>query len=127
MIRGLTGDDCLYGGAVVGRPAQPGAGSAAGTDDRDSLWGGAGKDLLFGGAGADRLHGGPDADRLIGGEGNDRLTGGRGGDRFSAGSGNDRVNAVDGRRERVRCGLGTDSARIDRRDRVRGCELVRRL
>jgi hypothetical protein len=30
------------------------------------------------------------------------------------------------KRELVRCGPGSDSARVDRRDRVRGCERVSR-
>jgi dienelactone hydrolase len=71
----------------------------------DVLRGKGGRDCLSGGAGADRLQGGPDSDRIKGGRGPDRL------------------NAKDGDGDTVRCGPGHDRARVDRKDRVRGCEL----
>jgi hypothetical protein len=37
------------------------------------------------------------------------------------------MNAVNGRRDVVSCGRGSDSARVDHLDRVRGCEHVRRI
>jgi hypothetical protein len=41
--------------------------------------------------------------------------------------GNDTLNARDGARDRVDCGPGRrDVAVVDRRDRVKGCETVRR-
>jgi hypothetical protein len=42
------------------------------------------------------------------------------------GGGRDRVKARGGGRNVVRCGKGRDKAVVDRRDRVRGCEKVRR-
>ena len=36
-----------------------------------------------------------------------------------------RISARDGRRDRVDCGSGRDSARIDKKDRVRACETQR--
>ena len=49
-----------------------------------------------------------------------------GGDRVNGGPGNDRVDAANGRRDRVNCGKGRrDRVRADRKDRLRGCELVR--
>jgi Ca2+-binding RTX toxin-like protein len=68
-------------------------------------------------AGNDRLNGGPGADRLVGGAGTNA---------YDAGPGADTVDARNGKRELVRCGSGRDTARVDRSDRVRDCEVVRR-
>ena len=54
------------------------------------------------------------------------MTGGRGNDIVTGGSGNDAISVRDGRRDRVNCGRGRDRVRADRRDRLRGCERVRR-
>ena len=69
IIKGLSGNDTLYGG--------PGGGD-------DELTGGPGDDRLFGGLGDDTL---------IGGLGNDRLAGGNGSDTyvFSPDNGNDTI------------------------------------
>jgi len=133
-IRGTEGNDRLAGGAggdliygLGGRDILVGRGG------HDCLVGGAGTDALTGGAGDDRLTGGGSGDviggsggddHLEGGSGGDLLNGGRGTDSFDAGAGNDRVMARDGRRETVRCGSGRDRATVDRRDRLRGCEIV---
>jgi Tol biopolymer transport system component len=93
----------------------------------DRLNGAAGNDCLEGGAGNDRLTGGTGNDRLFGGSGRDLLTGGPGRNAYFAGAGNDTVRARNGRREVINCGKGRrDLAVVDRRDRVRGCERVRR-
>jgi Tol biopolymer transport system component len=97
-----------------------------GLGGNDVLNGEAGNDCLEGGAGNDRLNGGAGNDRLLGGGGRDVLIGGPGRNAYVAGPGNDRVNARNGRRELINCGTGRDTARVDRRDRVRGCERVRR-
>ena len=98
-----------------------------GRGGRDTLNGRAGGDCLSGGGGPDRLIGGPGNDSLSGGAGNDRLTGNGGRNSYSGGSGNDLVSARNGVRESVNCGTGRrDRAFADRRDRVRGCERVRR-
>jgi hypothetical protein len=79
-----------------------------GRGGNDCAWGSDGDDLLVGGAGSD----------LIGGDaGIDRISGGRG---------NDEIQAADGSSETVSCGVGRDAARVDRGDRVSGCESVRR-
>jgi hypothetical protein len=84
----------------------------------DRLNGLASRDCLSGGPGRDRLHGGPDRDRLLGGEGRDRI---------AAGSGNDRVLARGQARDTIDCGAGQrDVALVDRHDRTRRCEQVRR-
>jgi len=63
---------------------------------------------------------------LSGGAGNDRLRGGRGRNHLSGGAGKDTVNARNRQRDRVDCGPGRDRASVDRSDRVRRCERVRR-
>jgi uncharacterized delta-60 repeat protein len=113
------GNDVVRGGAGNDR--------LAGGGGRDKLDGGAGSDRLDGGAGRDTLSGGAGGDRLSGGAGNDKLAGGAGRNRYVGGAGNDTLNAVNGKRERVDCGAGRrDRARVDRSDRVKGCEKVTR-
>ena len=70
--------------------------------------------------------GGAGRDRLVGGQGNDCLVGGPGHDRLEGGPGNDTIRARDGVADRVECGTGYDLAVVDRLDRVRGCERVKR-
>jgi Ca2+-binding RTX toxin-like protein len=96
--------------------------------------GGAGNDSLLGAEKRDRMRGGPGddtaqgflgRDRLKGGRGNDTLDGGGGRDRIIGGFGNDEIFARDGKRDRIRCGKGRhDSATVDAKDRVSGCERV---
>lgn len=131
-----AGDDCIDGG--TGRDVmygEDGADRIRGEDGDDQLIGGPGPDVGFGGAGHDRALGGADADRLFGGAGADSLNGGagadllaggRGRDRLSGGPGDDFLRSRDGLRERIVCGAGRDRAIVDRRDRVFGCEVVRR-
>jgi hypothetical protein len=58
------------------------------------------------------------------GGGNDVVSGGAGTDLIDAGSGNDVVIALDGTKDAVKCGLGTDIAVIDKSDLSRDCEEV---
>ena len=91
----------------------------------DRLFGGTGRDLVHGGARDDALDGGPGDDRLIGGAGMDVLGGGAGADRLV--SREDRSAGEKPRKDSVDCGAGRrDRATIDRRDRVRRCELATR-
>ncbi len=94
-----------------------------------------GRDLVSGGHGRDRLSGGSGNDRLYGGPGRDRLTGGAGADALRGGGGGDTIRARDGRRDRIACGAGRDTATLDARDAIAGattarpdgdCETVRR-
>jgi RTX calcium-binding nonapeptide repeat (4 copies) len=104
--------------ARCGPPAPEGLTLVAFTGDRDdtvrartgTAYLGPGDDVGSGNS----LHGGPGRDRLRGGRGDDLLDGGPGDDRIVAGPGHDVV----------RCGPGRDVARVDRRDRVKGCEKV---
>jgi Ca2+-binding RTX toxin-like protein len=87
-------------------------------------------DRLLGRAGDDRLLGEAGPDCLSGGRGADHLRGGAGSDIMRGGAGHDRISARGGRRGKVRdvvdCGPGRDVAKVDPRDTVTGCEIVRR-
>jgi Ca2+-binding RTX toxin-like protein len=73
------------------------------------------------------LSGGPGKDRIYGGAGRDRLSGGKGSNSLSGGSGNDSIKARNRKRDRINCGSGRrDSATVDRMDKVKSCERVRR-
>ncbi|MEA2375588.1 MAG: hypothetical protein QOD53_2051 [Thermoleophilaceae bacterium] len=85
-----------------------------------------GDDCLYGQSGRDRLKGGPGNDTLKGGKGADRSKGGPGKNKIDGGSGNDRIDSRNGVKEKVRCGKGRDTVRADRKDKLRGCERVRR-
>jgi Ca2+-binding RTX toxin-like protein len=108
VLNGLAGDDCLIGG--------PG---------NDRLNGGTGADKLTGGSGRDRLSGGAGNDRLSGGSGNDVLVGGAGRNTYSGGAGNDTIKAKNGQVDKIDCGKGRDVAFVDRRDKVKHCEIRR--
>jgi Ca2+-binding RTX toxin-like protein len=118
-LQGTEGPDNLVGGG--------GGDVIFGYGGSDRLRGASGHDCLLGGSGNDTLQGESGNDRLTGGSGRDLLVGGPGTNSYDAGSGNDVVNAVNGRRELVRCGPGSDRARVDRRDRTSGCERLTRV
>ncbi|MET0601065.1 MAG: hypothetical protein ABW167_03670 [Baekduia sp.] len=118
LLKGQGADDCLEGGT--------GDDVLDGGDGNDRLAGSAGRDRLSGGTGDDKLTGGKGNDRLTGGPGNDTVSPGSGRDVVDAGGGNDTINSVDGVKETIDCGAGSDSVRADRRDRLKHCEKVRR-
>ena len=127
VLSGSEGNDTLYGAG-----------------GRDKLDGGIGNDRLFGGGGNDSLHGAAGNDKLVGDSGNDTLNGGAGKDGLDGGAGNDKLNgggaknsyrggagrdtiaAANGQKETVDCGAGRDTARVDKTDKVKGCETVKR-
>jgi hypothetical protein len=81
---------------------------------------------LTGSAGSDVIMGRGGDDRLSGQAGPDLLIGGRGRDWYRGGAGNDIVRSRDGREDVIRCGVGTDLALVDQKDRVSDdCEDVR--
>ena len=150
---GKDGFDCLFGGK--GKDSLDGyklGDLLDGGPDADTLTGGTGTDLVIGGAGDDFLCenleeemkqdacgvpyrdysswgriGRPERDRLFGGPGNDRIQADYGRDLVSGGSGRDDIFSRDGARDLVTCGAGRDRALVDDRDRVRGCETVKRI
>ncbi len=73
--------------------------------------------VAFGERGDDRLSGGPKRDALFGGRGHDTMKGD---------GGWDFLIARDHTRDVVKCGRGSDFAGVDRVDRLRRCEDVRR-
>jgi hypothetical protein len=113
------GADSLYQGAC--------ATLHTGTARRDRLVGTGAGDALVGLGGRDRLLGAAGDDCLYGMGGRDRLKGGPGADKLFGGGGGDRLMARDSVPDRVNCGPGRhDRAIVDRADRVRGCESVKR-
>jgi Ca2+-binding RTX toxin-like protein len=59
-----------------------------------------------------------------GDDGDDRIKGTDGPDALGGGNGDDAINARDKSADAVECGSGLDFALVDRRDTVRGCDLV---
>ena len=109
-LSGRGGDDCLNGGG-----------------DKDRLSGGSGKDKLNGGRKSDRLSGGSGKDRLKGAGGHDKLVGGPGKDKLMGGLNGDKIKARGGGRDIVDCGQSKrDIAIVDKRDKVKHCERIRR-
>jgi hypothetical protein len=100
--------------------------SVRGTPRRDVLSGGPGPQSIRGRRGNDRLRGGSGDDCVIGGTGSDIVHGGPGSDVLRGGRGGDVFRSADDGAERISCGRGEDRARVDRTDRVTGCEQVRR-
>ncbi len=81
------------------------------------------------GGGDDRIVGSKGLARLIsssfdGQDGNDRITGTDGADELVGGPGRDVIRSRDRAADLVDCGAGLDLAIVDRRDRVRGCNVV---
>jgi hypothetical protein len=115
VVEGASGNDTIVPapGAVV--------------PDGAFSQGGRGNDLLIAPEGGGSiLEGGDGNDTVTGGGSGDSLDGGRGRDLLSGGRGRDHIGVRDSRRDLVRCGAGRDRVRADRRDRLRGCELVSR-
>jgi hypothetical protein len=96
-----------------------------GTDAKNEIRGLRGPDYVAGKPRADDLYGNRGQDEVRAGNGRDRVFGGRGRDALYGGGGNDTMNAKDNYRDDVNCGLGTDTAYVDRLDRVNeDCENV---
>jgi hypothetical protein len=121
-------------GAALAATKTCSANPCVGTKGADRLKGNATKNEIRGLRGADYIAGKQRADDLYGnrgqdevraGNGRDRVFGGRGRDQLYGGGGNDTMNTRDGYKDNVNCGLGTDTAYVDRRDRVNeDCEDV---
>ncbi|MGI8681839.1 MAG: calcium-binding protein [Mycobacteriales bacterium] len=87
-----------------------------GTDRADRICAGGGNDTVD-------ARGGDDV--VDGGAGNDFIIGRAGADHLYGGAGNDDIDALDGSgTDVVDGGPGYDVCRVDRGDRVRGCEVV---
>ena len=71
---------------------------------------------------ADTIDGNGGDDTIIGKRGPDRIRGGNGKDKQYGGRGSDVIDSDGGFRDLVNCGRGIDTAYVDRRDQVAGCE-----
>jgi Ca2+-binding RTX toxin-like protein len=85
--------------------------------------------LLNAGGGDDRIKGKRNLKGLLlstlnGDDGNDHITGTNAEDVLTGGKGRDVIRSADRAADQVDCGRGIDLALVDRRDTVRGCELV---
>ena len=74
----------------------------------------------------EKLRGTGAADLILARGGKDEIRPRAGSDCVFAGRGADRIFARDRTRDLIRCGRGRDVAYVDRRDKVKGCERVRR-
>jgi Ca2+-binding RTX toxin-like protein len=92
------------------------------TSSVEGVTGGRAGDVLIGSSRANSLRGGNGRDRLVGGGGPDLLIGGLGRDRAEGGRGRDDLFMRDRSADAVLCGRGEDTAVVDRRDRLGGCE-----
>lgn len=90
----------------------------------DGAIGGPGNDRLIAGpVGGSELDGDEGKDKIVGSPREDYISGGPAKDRIVAGRGNDRISALDRRKDRVICGGGKrDTAYVDFRDHIKGCE-----
>ena len=115
-------------GAVAGRvqfdrtgPSPPGPFNLdIGSSEELELNAGGGDDRIKGAKGLKGLI----SSTLNGDDDNDRITGTNAKDVLTGGKGFDVIHAADRSADRVECGGGIDLAFVDRRDTVRGCELV---
>jgi Ca2+-binding RTX toxin-like protein len=108
VLSGLAGNDVLLGGN--------GNDVLNGGVGNDVLNGGNGNDRIFGLAGNDTISGLAGNDVVDGGLGNDVLVPGTGNDTAFGGLGNDRLFGVDGLRDVLNGGVGTDACFFDRID-----------
>lgn len=111
-ISGASGDDIISG---------------LGGDD--VIDGRGGRDTIDGGTGNDTLYGGWDNDTIVGGPGLDTINGDT---TDLLDTGNDTIDAVDGEKDYVACGPGSDSVRADDIDDIAAqaqdtCEQVVRV
>lgn len=122
---GRGGDDRL-----IGRAGQDYLHAGSGHDvlragrHDDLLHARSGRDTAIGGADDDAILTGRGDDVSLGGDGNDELFDDEGTDTLRGGPGDDHFSAVDGDRDVIRCGAGSDEAMVDRFDAVTGCERV---
>ncbi len=92
VLRGLAGNDTLYGGPDGNGDDSNNHDTLHGGDGDDRLYGGKGNDTLYGENGEDLLSGGSGNDRLRGGSHNDTLEGGPGADSLDGGDGSDTIS-----------------------------------
>ena len=106
-ISGTAGPDVLNGTA--------GSDVICGRGGDDTIKGRGGDDLILAGTGSDTADGGDGEDDVRGGSGGDALKGGLGDDHLYGQAGDDTITDRDGAGyvDHVRCGDGTDLAKVD--------------
>jgi RTX calcium-binding nonapeptide repeat (4 copies) len=91
----------------------------------DSIEGNERPNTLIGTPNDDTIYGYGGADRIGGWGGHDTLRLGRGSDKGRGGHGNDQIHAVDGSKDDISCGSGSDRVKANPGDNVSGgCEKV---
>jgi uncharacterized repeat protein (TIGR01451 family) len=120
ITRGTPGRDVILGSTGRDRIRSGGG--------NDLICTRGGNDMINSGSGRDQIATGGGRDRVDAGAGNDRIDPGSGRDRITAGPGNDRLALAGNARDDADCGAGKrDRSRADRTDRLRNCEIVRRV
>ena len=118
LVKGFGDDDTVSGNAGNDR--------VQGSGGNDKATGEDGDDKVRGGTGSDKVDGGSGKDQVQSQGGKDKIKGGSGKDNIRAGGGDDKVNAVDGDKDKVKCGLGFDKAKVDKVDVVaKDCNQVK--
>ena len=100
--------------------------SLVGTSFGDTIRGAGGRDKIKAGLGDDCVFGGKGRDTMKGEDGADTIKSGKGRDRANGGPGDDLLKVRGSGRDRAACGAGKDVAIVDKRDRVSGCEKVKK-
>jgi hypothetical protein len=127
-IRGSKRADRMFG-SIAGDTIRAGKGKdrVRAREGDDCVKGGGGRDRLFGDEGSDEVKGNRGRDHVKGGSGRDVLADvGKGRDRLNGGGGGDVIRARAGGKDIVLCGSGRDRAILDKRDKARGCERIKR-
>ncbi len=120
------------GGGTAGEVAGSKAAGACdnridGNDKPNDIKGTGQGDRILGFSADDTLKGRSGYDCLKGGRNDDELVGGRAGDILQGGPGSDLALSRDGKRDKINCGAGDDTALVDQRDVVKNCESLRVL
>ena len=85
-----------------------------------------GPNVIKGGNKRDVIKGGRSNEKVNTGKGKDKIDGGEGRDQLDAGAGDDEIDSRDGKVDRVNGGRGKDAATVDKQDKVKNVEVVKR-
>ena len=85
-----------------------------------------GPNVIQGNRGKDRIQGGKGGERINAGKGDDNVNPGKGRDDVNLGPGDDKANTRDGEPDKVNGGPGDDEATVDKKDKVKNVEVVKR-
>ena len=85
-----------------------------------------GPNLIQGNKGNDKIQGGQSAEQIDTGKGKDEVNPGPGEDEVNTGAANDKIDTKDGEKDTVNGGKGRDEATVDKKDKVKNVEVVKR-